>query len=131
MQRSPLNPWNWSLNFGYNQAEIVTGATQTLTIAGQTAMNAEGQPMHPGDMRAQIALTLENLQAVLKAAKMEITDITRLGIFTTDMDATMDNYDLIAATFAAQGALPPVTLLGVTRLALPPLMFEIDANACK
>ena len=67
MQRTPVNPWPWSLPLGYNQAEVVTGATRHLVIAGQTAVDAKGHPQHPGDMRGQLALTLDNLDAVLRA----------------------------------------------------------------
>ena len=38
MQRRAVNPWDWSLKFGYNQAEIIAGATRQLICAGQTAV---------------------------------------------------------------------------------------------
>ena len=68
MKRMPVNPWSWSLNFGYNQAEILEGASRHLVCAGQTAVDAEGNPQHCEDMRNQIALALDNLDAVLSAA---------------------------------------------------------------
>jgi len=36
VKRTPVNPWSWSLNFGYNQAEVVEGANRQLICAGQT-----------------------------------------------------------------------------------------------
>ncbi|MBT5295112.1 MAG: RidA family protein, partial [Octadecabacter sp.] len=33
MKRTAVNPWNWSLNLGYNQAEIIDGATRQLIVA--------------------------------------------------------------------------------------------------
>jgi hypothetical protein len=52
MQRTAVNPWQWSVEMGFNQGEVVTGGARTLYLAGQTSMSAEGQPQHPGDMAA-------------------------------------------------------------------------------
>lgn len=56
MKRTAVNPWNWSLKLGYNQAEIIEGQTRQLIVAGQIAVDENGAPQHAGDMRAQIAL---------------------------------------------------------------------------
>ena len=130
MDRAAVNPWEWSLGLGYNQGEVITGAQRQLTVAGQTAVNGEGAPQHAQNMRAQIALALDNLEAVLAGAGMGLADITRLGVFATDVDAALQNFDLLGMRFGPLGARPPMTLLGVTRLALPGLMFEIEATAC-
>jgi enamine deaminase RidA (YjgF/YER057c/UK114 family) len=129
MNRTPVNPWPWSVPLGYNQAELITGATRHLTIAGQTATDATGAPQHAGDMRAQLALALSNLTTILAAAHMGPKDVTKLVVYSTDVDATLRNFDLMGMTFGAAGAAPPMTLVGVTRLALPPLMVEIEATA--
>ncbi|MGL5010814.1 MAG: RidA family protein [Paracoccaceae bacterium] len=129
MQRTPVNPWSWSLNLGYNQAELIEGPSRQLNIAGQTAVDANGNPQHPGDMRAQLALALDNLSAILTAAGMDLTNLTRLTVYATDVDAALQNFDLLGARMAPLGAAPPMTLLGVTRLALPPLMIEIEGTA--
>ncbi|MDE0136289.1 MAG: RidA family protein [Acidimicrobiaceae bacterium] len=129
MNRTPVNPWPWSLNFGYNQAEIIEGASRQLVCAGQTSVDAEGNPQHAGDMRAQMALALDNLEAVLSSADMNLANITRLNIYATDVDEAMKNFDLLGARFGPLNATPPMTLVGVTRLAIPPLMFEIEATA--
>lgn len=129
MKRTPINPWSWSLNVGYHQAEILEGANRQLICAGQTAVDAAGNPQHPDDMRQQIALALDNLEAVLSGAEMNLANITRLSIYTTDVDEAMKHFDLFAARFQPVNAAPPMTLLGVTRLAIPTLMFEIEATA--
>ncbi|WP_374430164.1 RidA family protein [Tabrizicola sp.] len=129
MNRTPVNPWPWSLPLGYNQAELLTGVTRQLICAGQTAVDATGAPQHPGDMRAQLALALDNLEAVLVAAGMSLAQIIRLNVYATDVDAAMRNFDLLGRRFGPLGIAPPMTLLGVTRLALPPLMIELEATA--
>jgi len=129
MKRTPVNPWSWSLNFGYNQAELIEGATRQLVCAGQTAVDGEGNPQHPGDMRNQLTLTLDNLEAVLSDADMSLGNITRLNIYTTDVDEAMQHFDVLGSRFGPINAAPAMTLLGVTRLAIAPLMIEIEATA--
>lgn len=129
MNRTAVNPWPWSLPLGYNQAEIIEGAKRRLNCAGQTSVNAEGAPQHEGDMRGQIVLSLDNLAAVLDAGGMGFGDVTRLVVYATDVDEALKNFDLMGQRFGPAGAAPPMTLVGVTRLALAPLMFEIEATA--
>jgi enamine deaminase RidA (YjgF/YER057c/UK114 family) len=129
MNRTPVNPWPWSLPLGYNQAELVTGSTRLLFCAGQTSVDATGAPLHPGHMRGQLALALDNLEAVLRGAGLGLGDVVRLTICTTDVDEALRNFDLLGQRFGPLGAAPPMTVLGVTRLALPPLMIELEATA--
>lgn len=129
MKRTPVNPWKWSLNVGYNQSEIIEGANRQLICAGQASVDADGNPQHPEDMRKQIILALDNLEAVLTAAGMSLANIIRLAIYTTDVDDAMKHFDVLGARFGPINTSPPMTLLGVTRLAIPGLMFEIEATA--
>ena len=129
MERTAVNPWQWSVEMGFNQAELVTGATRTLHIAGQTAMDADGKPQHAGDIEAQVRACLDNLDAVLAEAGMSLSDVVRLNIYTTDVDALLGCYGVIAERLATAGVRPPGTLLGVTRLAFPDLLVELEATA--
>lgn len=129
MNRTAVNPWSWSLNFGYHQAEIIEGTKRQLNCAGQTAVDADGNPQYPDDMRGQITLALDNLEAVLSAADMGLANVTRLGVYTTDVDEAMKHFDVLGSRFGPINAAPPMTLLGVSRLAIPGLMFEIEATA--
>ncbi|MBO9448654.1 RidA family protein [Tropicibacter sp. R16_0] len=129
MKRTPVNPWDWSLKLGYNQAEMIEGSRRQLICAGQTAVDETGAPQHPDDMRAQISLALDNLEAVLSDAKMDLSNVTRLGVYATDVDEAMRNFEVMGMRFGPHMVAPPMTLLGVARLALPGLMFEIEATA--
>ncbi|MGC3940986.1 RidA family protein [Roseobacter sp. EG26] len=131
MERTAVNPWDWSLKLGYNQAEVIEGAKRQIICAGQTAVDVNGAPQHADDMRAQVSLALDNLEAVLTEAGMNLSNVTRLGIFTTDVDEALKNFDLMGIRFGPHQVSPPMTLLGVTRLALPGLMFEIEATAAE
>ncbi|WP_299888130.1 RidA family protein [uncultured Ruegeria sp.] len=129
MERIAVNPWEWSIKLGYNQAEAIDSATRQVICAGQTAVDENGAPQHPGDMRAQINMALDNLEAVLTEASMNLSNVVKLGIYTTDVDEALKNFDLMGMRFGPHQVAPPMTLLGVTRLAIPGLLFEIEATA--
>ncbi|MFF5114151.1 RidA family protein [Streptosporangium sp. NPDC000509] len=129
MERTAVNPWAWSTGLGYNQGEIVSGHTRTLYCSGQTAMSDEGKPQHADDMAAQLALSLDNLQAVLAEAGMSLANLVRLNVYTTDVDRLFEHYGVLASRLGVIGVAPTTTMLGVTRLALPGLMVELEGTA--
>jgi enamine deaminase RidA (YjgF/YER057c/UK114 family) len=129
MQRTAVNPWQWSVAFGFNQGEVVEGATRVLFLSGQTSVDADGAPQHAGNMAAQVALALDNLEAVLREAGMDLSNVVRLNIYTTDVDAFLQEMGGMAGRTGAAGVAPPGTLLGVARLAYPELMVELEATA--
>ncbi len=128
-ERTAVNPWTWSVGMGFNQGEIVAGHDRTLYCSGQTAMTGDGKPHHAGDMGAQLALSLDNLEAVLGEAGMSLANLVRLNVYTTDVDLLFQHYGEVASRLGAAGAAPPNTILGVTRLAIPDLMVELEGTA--
>ncbi|MFF6916361.1 Rid family hydrolase [Streptomyces sp. NPDC012466] len=129
MERTAVNPVTWSVERGFNQGEIVSGHTRTLYCSGQTAMSGDGKPEHEGDMAAQLALSLANLEAVLGEAGLSLANLVRLNVYTTDVDLLFPHYGVLAGRLAAAGVAPTTTMLGVTRLAIPGQMVELDGTA--
>lgn len=129
MERTAINPVTWSVDMGFNQGEVVTGQTRTLYISGQTAMSDDGKPQHDGDMAAQLALALDNLEAVLAEADMTLANLVRLNVHTTDVDLLFQHYGVLAARLGAARVAPTTTMLGVTRLAIPTLLVELEGTA--
>ncbi|MFI6080058.1 RidA family protein [Streptomyces sp. NPDC051217] len=129
MERTAVNPVPWSVEMGYHQGEVVSGHTRTLYISGQTAMSGDGEPQHDGDMAAQLALSLDNLEAVLGEAGMSLVNLVRLNVYTTDVDLLFQHYGGLAGRLGAAGVAPTTTMLGVTRLAVPTLMVELEGTA--
>jgi enamine deaminase RidA (YjgF/YER057c/UK114 family) len=130
VQRTAVNPWQWSLEFGFNQGEIVEGGQRVLFCAGQTSVDGEGSPQFAGDMAGQISLAVDNLEAVLRGAGMGLANVVRLNIYTTDVDAFIGiGGGALSERTGAAAVAPPGTLLGVARLAFPELMVELEATA--
>lgn len=129
MERTGVNPVTWSQELGFNQGELVSGDTRTLYISGQTAMSKDGRPEHDGDVAAQLALAVDNLEAVLTEAHMSLTNLVRLNVYSTDVDALMPHYGLLAGRLGAAGVAPTATMVEVTRLAIPGQMVELEGTA--
>ncbi|MGK5115570.1 MULTISPECIES: RidA family protein [unclassified Geodermatophilus] len=127
--RTAVNPWPWSVAFGFDQAAVLEGAGRVLVCSGQAAVSADGTPQHPGDLAAQVSLTVDNIETVLRDAGMTLADLVRMTVYTTDVDAMMGCWGTLAERLDAAGVRPTSTLVGVTRLAFAELMVEIEVTA--
>ncbi|HEV8574614.1 MAG TPA: Rid family hydrolase [Dehalococcoidia bacterium] len=130
MQRDIINPWKWQDRYGFVQANRASGADRVLFCAGQGAADEDGNIVHSGDISAQTAQCLDNLETVLKESGFTLADVVRLNYYTTDVQAFFDRASpVLAERFAASGCRPASTLLGVAQLALPGMVIEIEATA--
>ena len=107
----------------------MTGAERTIYCSGQTSVDADGNAIHEGDIRAQLSQALDNLEAVLRESGCELSDVARLNYYTIDVDGLLAALDVLVARLHEAGCRPATTLLGVSRLALPPLLVELEATA--
>lgn len=129
MERRLVNPWTWQDQYGFAQAVEVGDARRVLFCAGQVSVDADGNPVHRGDMRAQMTQALDNLQTVLERAGFKMSDVARLNVYTTDVDRTMEAWPVLQGRLAETGCRQASTLLGVARLYHPDILFEIEATA--
>lgn len=124
-----INPTSWNAAFRYDQAQLRPAPTQLLTVSGQGSIDADGRLLHEGDMTAQMALAMANVEDLLARGGMDLRDVSRLVVHVTDMDAALASYGAVTERLDAAGATPPATLVEVARLALPGMAVEIDATA--
>ena len=129
MNKGLINPWTWQDAYGYSQAIEVSGHTRVLRTSGIASADEGGEFQHAGDIAAQIALALDNIEAVLSEAGMSLSNVVRLGMYTTDVDAFNGAYGIVAQRLAAAGCVPAMKLLGVARLADPRMMVLFEATA--
>lgn len=130
MERQIINPWPWQDEYGFVQAIVLTGGQRTLVCSGQASQQADGSPIHAGDMKAQTKQALDNLDTVLQQAGFRMADVVRLNIYTTDVDRFLaEGVETWGRRLAEAGCRPTVTLLGVSRLAFPELLVEFEATA--
>jgi enamine deaminase RidA (YjgF/YER057c/UK114 family) len=128
VERKPINPWPWSIQLGFDQAQLIEGHRRLLVCSGQDSV-ADGSPQHPGDMAAQIGLAVDNLEAVLAGADMTLANVVRLGAFTTDMDELLKHWTTLTDRFGTSDNRFATSLLGVAQLPAPELLVLLEATA--
>lgn len=103
-----------------------------LQVAGQGPVDpASGEYLHPGDVRAQTARTLANVEAVLTAGGASFDDVLMLRVYLTTRDdfaAMNEAYGEFLVPRCASGVLPARTTV-VTGLPREEMLVEIDALA--
>jgi enamine deaminase RidA (YjgF/YER057c/UK114 family) len=129
MERTPINPWSWSLRLGFDQAQLIERHQRQLVCSGQDAVDADGTPQHPDDMAAQLELALDNLEAVLAGADMTLANVVRLNVYTTDVDELFKHWASIPNRVGSADGSFVTSVLGVERLAAPPLLVLLEATA--
>ena len=127
MDKRQINPWTWQDRFGFSQAWRVDGAQSIVFVSGQTALSGEGELVGEGDFEAQTRQVFENLRTVLGEAGASLEDVVKVNVYLTDMGNLRD-FGRIKADYIP-GPQPASTAIGVTALALPGLMLEVEAVA--
>ncbi len=116
----------------YRQVAVATG-TRTVYLAGQVARDADGTPVGPGDLAAQVEQAYLNVAAALAAVGGSFDDVAKLTVYVVDWSE-----DKLAALGAGVGRAAerlgvdprrPITLLSVSALGEPDLLVEVDAIA--
>ncbi|MGW1210895.1 RidA family protein [Streptomyces sp. NPDC002499] len=114
--------------FGYSHAVSAPG--ELVFIAGQYASDATGSPV-PGDFAAQVDVAFERLRSALAGVGLGFEHVVRLGTFIVDHDVT--KLEILGKALHTHfgDRLPAQTLSGVASLALPGMLFEVDAVAVR
>jgi enamine deaminase RidA (YjgF/YER057c/UK114 family) len=131
MQRDIINPWTWQEAYGFVHANKVSGSGELLFVAGQTASDAHGETLHIGNMQKQIDQVLANIAVILAQAGMDFSHVVRLNIFTVDLSALMAAHHHMTAALQKLGCRHAGTLLGVSGLAAPGALVEMEVTAVK
>ncbi len=127
MPKTHLNPETLSRPTGYSHVVTVTGG-KTVFIAGQVALDRQGNVVGAGDLKAQARAVYENLKAALGAVGASFKDVTKITTYLTQIDRIAEVREVRAAYF--QGLDPPAsTTVGVTGLARSELFIEVEAVA--
>ena len=124
-----VNPWTWQDKLQFSQAIEVRGGSRVLYCAGQTSVDADGTPLHAGNMRGQLEQALTNLETVLAHAGLSLSNVVRLNYYVTDIAAFFEASPAFGERLARGRCKPAGTLLHITSLAFPGLMVEIEATA--
>lgn len=105
----------------YSQA---VRAGDTLWLSGQVGLDPATGQLVAGGVEAQTARALDNLQAVLQAAGLELRDVVEVQVFLADMGDFAAMNEVYATRFASPA--PARTTVGVAAL---PLEAAVEIRA--
>ncbi|PPK71435.1 enamine deaminase RidA (YjgF/YER057c/UK114 family) [Actinokineospora auranticolor] len=104
--------------------------TVTLTLAGQCAIGDDLSVVAPGDIVGQTDRVFEIIGILLAAHGATFADITSTRTYLTDMDDRAA-YAETRAKYLPADALPPSTVVEVSRLFLPDVVVEVEVVAVR
>jgi enamine deaminase RidA (YjgF/YER057c/UK114 family) len=125
--RQLINPPELHPAPGFSHVALGTGR-RVACFAGQVALAPDFSVIGGSDLGEQTRAAMRNLESAMKAVGADWEDIVRRTIYTTDPT----QFEVI--TKAIEGVTgstehPAQTIIGVTGLALPGLLIEIEATA--
>jgi enamine deaminase RidA (YjgF/YER057c/UK114 family) len=125
-----INPPKLGTPPGYSQIVDVS-ANRIIFIAGQTALDRDGNLVGKNDFAAQAAQVFHNLAIALEASGCTAANLVKLTVFLTDMGNLAfyrEERNRFFASVTPQAA-PTVTLVEVSKLFGADFMIEIEAIA--
>lgn len=116
-------------NPGFSQVVIASG-TRTIYTAGQVSIDEAGATIGIGDLAAQTAQAMRNVGRALAAAGAGYADVVKITTYVVNYEP--EHRVVVGrarAPFFADRIPPASTLIGVSALALPDWLVEIEAVA--
>jgi enamine deaminase RidA (YjgF/YER057c/UK114 family) len=110
---------------GYSTAVIVPAGARIAYISGQGGQDATGG-LSP-DFATQVQQAYANLATALEALGAKPNQVAKLTIFVVDHD--MSKLEVLTRNVTAMfgETLPAQTLVPVPKLAIDPMLFEVEA----
>lgn len=116
-------------NPAFSQVVAASGM-RTIYTAGQVSIDEHGALVGAGDLAEQTAQVMRNVGLALAAANASYEHIVKITTYVVDYKP--EHRAVIGkarAPFFAKGTPPASTLVGVSALALPEWLVEIEAIA--
>lgn len=124
-----VQPEGWAPAKGYANGVVCEGG-RTVYVAGQIGWDAH-QRFTSDDFVAQFDQALANVVAVVEAAGGRATDIVKMTVYVTDLDAYRDGLRGVGGAWRARLGkhFPAMALVGVAGLVERAAKVEIEAVA--
>ncbi len=132
MEKKSYNYAAWTKGI-FSDAVTITnmGKGKFIFLAGVGAEDENGPRgtiRHKGDFGAQCAYAYDKIKRALAANQSSLKDAVKMTVYVTDIRRRLDWAKCSQAAFAGE-TVPAQTLLGISALAFPEMMLEIDLTA--
>jgi enamine deaminase RidA (YjgF/YER057c/UK114 family) len=116
--------------FGYSHTAAVPAGTELVLVAGQYGSGADGA-VGSRDFAEQVQQAFRNLSVALAAHGLDLSHVVQLRTYVVNPD--FDKLGTIGqAVRSGCGDTPPTqTVIGVAGLAMPDILFEVEAVAAR
>jgi 2-iminobutanoate/2-iminopropanoate deaminase len=117
----------------FSEAVTVTGIgnAKMIFLAGVGAEDEDGprgKIRNPGDFAGQCRYAYDKIKRVLALHGASLSDVVKITTYMTDMSNRLNMGKCIGDTWGST-TFPAHTLIGVTALAFPEMLIEVDATA--
>ena len=123
-----LNPQEVAVPTGYSQVVSAENITRLLYISGQVSINQKGETVAVGNLEAQTRQVYSNIASILESQGASFKDVVKLNTYTTQPES-VDVVRKVRNEFVNKDAPPASTFIGVTALADPKFLIEVEAVA--
>lgn len=124
-----LNPDGLNKNLAFTNVIVVTGPAKTIYIGGQDAVDAAGNIVGKGDMKAQVEQIMHNLQVALAAAGATLEHVIKWNIYVVQGQPLPPALEVFQRVWGRRPNPPATTLAYVAGLAHPDFLAEMEAIA--
>jgi enamine deaminase RidA (YjgF/YER057c/UK114 family) len=124
--RELINPGELHPAPGFSHIAVAKGR-RIVFLAGQVALGQDFSIIGENDLGAQTEAAMRNLKCALDAVGATFEDVVRRTIYTTEPTEFQTITEAIEKVQASSEH-PAQTIAGVTGLALPGLLIEIEAT---
>ena len=124
-----LNPEGMHKNPAFSQAVIIQGASKTIYVGGQNAVDSAGNVVGKGDMEAQAKQTLKNLEKALEAGGASLHNVVQWNVYAVQGQPLEPAFKVFQQAMTGMKNPPIISMAYVAGLANPDYLMEISATA--
>lgn len=116
--------------FGYSHTAAIPAGAELVLVSGQYGSDESGAVVSSG-FADQVQQAFDNLSTALAAHQLDLSHVAQLRTYVVGPD--FEKLGIIGQVVGkgCGEALPTQTVIGVASLAMPDILFEVEALAVK
>ena len=124
-----INPETLNKNPAFTNLVVVTGSAKTIYVGGQDSINASGEIIGKGDIKAQTEQILKNIQAALVSAGAQLEHVIKWNLYVVQGQSLQAGFEVFQQVWGGRPNPPAISMAFVSGLAHPDFLAEMDAIA--